>query len=178
MDALHGIQRVSLGVQSLAATLMVVLPAYHLLSWFVFDDWLQRDLAGRGLNVPVEAIGAPELLLAFAAQTLPLLLILLVLYWIHRLFGCYRRGQVFEMGTIRRFRSLAHTLFVYCLVNPLSGAAMSLIVTARQPPGQRMLVIGFGTPELAALIAGGVLAAIGWVMVEAKRLADENAQIV
>lgn len=41
-----------------------------------------------------------------------------------------------------------------------------------------MLVVGFGSPEIAALIAGGVLAAIAWVMVEAKRLADDGAQIV
>jgi len=178
METIRKIGRVSLFMQVLAATFIVVLPSYHVLTWFAVDAWLQHHLAIRGVHIPVGEIIGPKFVFAFLVQTIPLAIELLVLCWMYQLFGCYRRGEVFTISTIDRFRALARMLFVYTIVNPLAGAVVSVIVTTGRPGEPRMLVVGFGTPEIAALIAGGVLATIGWVMVEAKRLADDNTQIV
>jgi hypothetical protein len=171
------IGRVSLLVQVLALLFLVVLPAYHLMSWFAVDGWLQTHLAHRGVHVPVDEIAGSNRVFAFLVQTVPLAIALLVLFWLQRLFAGYRRGEVFTLSSIGRFQAMARMLFLFTIVNPLAGALVSVIVTAGRPDGQ-WIVVGFGTPEIAALIAGGVLAAIGWVMVEAKRLADDNTQIV
>ena len=178
METIRKIGRVSLFMQILAATFIVVLPGYHLLTWFAVDAWLQHHLAIRGLQIPIGETGGPKFAFAFLVETIPLAIELFVLYWIYQLFDCYRRGEVFAVSTIDRFRALARMLFLYTIVNPLAGAAVSVIVTTGRPGEPRMLVLGFGAPEIAALITGGVLAAIGWVMVEAKRLADDNTQIV
>lgn len=170
------IGRVSLLVQVLALLFLVVLPAYHLMSWFAVDGWLQTHLAHRGVHVPVDEIVGSNRVFAFLVQTVPLAIALLVLFWLQRLFAGYRRGEVFTLSSIGRFQAMARMLFLFTIVNPLAGAAVSVIVTSGQP--DELLVIGFGTPEIAALLTGGVLAAIGWVMVEAKRLADYNTQIV
>lgn len=177
-ETLDRIGRVSLLIQGLALLFLVVLPAYHLMSWFAVDGWLQTHLAHRGVHVPVDEIAGSNRVFAFLVQTVPLAIALLVLFWLQRLFAGYRRGEVFTLSSIGRFRAMARMLFLFTLVNPLAGALVSVIVTAGQPDGQRIVVIGFGIPEIAALLTGGVLAAIGWVMVEAKRLADDNTQIV
>lgn len=171
------IGRVSLIVQVLALLFLVVLPVYHLMSWFAIDGWLQTHLAHRGVHVPVDQIAQSNRVFAFLVQTVPLAIALLVLFWLERLFAGYRRGEVFTLSSIGKFRAMAHMLFLFTIVNPLAGALVSVIVTAGRPDGQ-WIVVGFGTPEIAALLTGGVLAAIGWVMVEAKRLADYNTQIV
>jgi hypothetical protein len=175
---MHRIGRVSLLIQGLALLFLLVLPAYHVVSWFVIDGWLQTHLAHRGIHVPVAEIAASNRVLGFLVQTIPLAIALVVIFWLHRLFAGYRRGEVFTLASIGRFRGMARMLFLFTIVNPLAGALVSVIVTAGQPDGQQILVIGFGIPEIAALLTGGALAAIGWVMVEAKRLADDNTQIV
>ena len=48
----------------------------------------------------------------------------------------------------------------------------------RNPPGSRQLVIALSVHDYLALIVGGVLLAVAWIMVEATRIADENASFV
>lgn len=57
-------------------------------------------------------------------------------------------------------------------------AAMSLIFTMGNPVGQRQLSITLAQTHLLVGIAGCMLVVIGWVMVEAARIADDNRQIV
>jgi hypothetical protein len=124
-----------------------------------------------------EIVGSNRIF-GFLVQTIPLAIALVVLFWLYRLFAGYRRGEVFTLDSIGRFRGMARMLLLFTIVNPLAGAVVSIIVTAGQPRSQQILVIGFGVPEIAALLTGGALAAIGWVMVEAKRLAEDSSQFV
>ncbi len=50
--------------------------------------------------------------------------------------------------------------------------------TIDNPPGSRQLGIALSTNDYLALIVGGVLLAVAWVMVEATRIADEHASFV
>jgi hypothetical protein len=52
------------------------------------------------------------------------------------------------------------------------------VFTLDNPPGSRQLVIALSVHDYLALIVGGVLLAVAWVMVEATRIADENASFV
>ena len=45
-------------------------------------------------------------------------------------------------------------------------------------PGQRQLVIGLSWEDYLSLLFGGLLLAMSWAMVEARRIAQENAGFV
>lgn len=49
-----------------------------------------------------------------------------------------------------------------------------LLLIWHNPPGQRRLVLGFGWEDYLCLLFGGLLFAVSWAMVEARRLETEN----
>ena len=60
----------------------------------------------------------------------------------------------------------------------VSRTVAVLAATLSNPPGERMLTIGFGTPDMMGLTTGAAFLAMGLVMREAVRLADDNAGFV
>jgi hypothetical protein len=64
------------------------------------------------------------------------------------------------------------------ILGPISSTALMLAFTLNNPPGSRQLVISLSAHDYLALIVGGVLLAVAWVMVEATRIVDENASFV
>ena len=75
---------------------------------------------------------------------------------------------------MRCFRLLSKALIGWCLVGILTDPLMSIALTLHYPAGERMLSIGLGSPDLTALLVGGILAVITWVMDEARKLKDEQ----
>jgi hypothetical protein len=55
---------------------------------------------------------------------------------------------------------------------------LGLTLTWANPPGQRVLIFTFSIEDFMVAVFGGLVLAIGHVMVEATRLAEDNRQIV
>lgn len=176
METLERIRRVSRTMQCLAMMFIVILPAYQIATWFWVDPWLQNSLVARGIHIAPADIGTLKRGLGFLVQTIPLGIFLLVLFWTQQLFSLYQHGQIFAPGPIRKLRDMARALLLFTIINPLCGAILSVLLTMDQP--EHVLVLGFRSEEITAIFAGGLLLAISWVMLEAKRLADDNTQFV
>ena len=69
-------------------------------------------------------------------------------------------------------------MLAQAILGPLSSAAVFVALTYSNPPGNRQLAISLSLDNYVALIVGGVLLAVAWVMVEATRIADEHASFV
>ena len=67
---------------------------------------------------------------------------------------------------------------VLAVLRPLTTTLLGIVLTMGNPPGQRIVSIGLSIDDYMIAAFGGLILAIGQVMVEAKRLADENRQIV
>ena len=122
---------------------------------------------------------APGAIVALFAANLPMtLLTLYALVTLWRLFGGYLRGQVFTEASTRHLRRIGQSLTAMALVMPLSDTATILALTARNPPGQRMLSVHLGSQHYIVLLLGLVLTAMAMVMHEAQRMAQENAEFI
>ncbi len=55
---------------------------------------------------------------------------------------------------------------------------LGLVLTWGNLPGQRILALSIGIDDYMIAALGGLVLAIGHVMTEAARLADDNRQIV
>ena len=64
------------------------------------------------------------------------------------------------------------------ILGPITSAVLSVALTYNNPPGNRQLAISLSLDNYVAVIVGGVLLAVAWVMVEATRIADDHAAIV
>lgn len=100
------------------------------------------------------------------------------LWQLWSLFGLYANGQVFERASVSRLRRFAWATLGFALAQPLLATAMVLVLTLSNPPGQRMLRLGFGSHDYMGVLVAAVLIAIATVMSDAVRLAEENESFI
>jgi hypothetical protein len=98
----------------------------------------------------------------------------IVLWQLWRLFGRYRQGDVFGPQALRHMRGLGWSMVGLALAQPLLRALMSVAISWGNPPGKRMLQLTVGSNDYALLLLALVLVALGRVMAEAARVAEEN----
>lgn len=164
---------------AMLTTLGMLLIAAAMIAVFLIPDWTRNLLlarlgqAGQGLSL------SPNHLIAAAAITaVPVGVLLFGLWQVRALFLKFADGQVFTLASARLLRNFAGSVLVQAILGPLSSTALMLAFTLSNPQGNRQLVITLSSHDYMALIVGGVLLAISWVMVEATRIADENASFV
>jgi hypothetical protein len=182
----HALPGMAVGPLSrLSATMCVVVAvggafAELALAWV----WLSPTYV-EALVVPRLGLGAETVALdgltrfaGFAVSMLPMAVLFYLLYQAYALFDAYRVGDVFTDNAPVLLRRIGMSMFVLALLRPLTATLLGVVLTASNPPGQRILSIGVSLDDYMIALFGGLILAIGHVMVEAKRLADENRQIV
>jgi Protein of unknown function (DUF2975) len=146
--------------------------------------WLSPS-AVETLVVPRLGLGAMPVtvdvwtrVMGFAVCTVPMVALVWLLYHAYALFDGYRLGHLFTDEASLRLRHIGVSLLALALLRPLTATLLGVVLTLSNPPGQRLIAIGIGFDDYIIAALSGLLLAIGHVMVEAKRLADDNGQIV
>lgn len=167
------------GIMAMLTSLGMLLIAAAMIAVFFIPDWTRNLLlarlgqAGQGLSL------SPGRLTAAAAITAVSVGVLLFGLWqVRMLFLNFANGHVFTLTSARLLRNFAGSVLAQAILGPISSTALMLAFTLDNPPGNRQLVITLSSQDYLALIVGGVLLAVSWVMVEASRIADENASFV
>lgn len=148
-------------------------------SFWSSPEWIAQsapqmtDLAGHAITLDARArwLGA-------AVSLLPLALCWYGLWQLWRLFGHYARGQALTAIAQQPLRRFAWALLLMAPAGPLFRAALGVVFTLGNPPGQRVLAIGISSNDYLLLLVGLLLLAIATVMAEAVRAAEENRQFV
>ena len=174
----HRLRRFS-NVMAGITTAGMVLIAALMTAVFLIPDWTRNFLLAKlgqaGAGLPL----APGRIIAGAAVTaLPVGIMLYGLWQASALLRDFAAGQVFTPLAARRLRDFAGAILAQAVLGPISSAALLLAFTLSNPPGQRQFGIALSINDYLALIVGGVLLAVAWAMVEATRIADENASFV
>ena len=164
---------------AMLTTLGMLLIAVAMILVFLIPDWTHNLLlarlgqAGRDLS-----LSSARLIPGAAITAVPVGVLLFGLWQARALFLNFADGHVFTLASARRLRDFAAAVLAQAILGPLSSTALLLAFTLNNPPGNRQLVITLSVHDYLALIVGGVLLAVAWVMVEATRIADENASFV
>ena len=164
---------------AMLTTLGMLLIAIAVIAVFLVPDWTRNLLLARLGQAGHDLSLSPGRLIAAAAITaVPVGVLLFGLWQVRALFLKFADGQVFTLASARLLRDFAGSVLVQAILGPISSTALMLAFTLNNPPGARQLVIALSSQDYLALIVGGVLLAVSWVMVEATRIADENASFV
>jgi hypothetical protein len=94
------------------------------------------------------------------------------------LFGEYAQGRIFTALGSMRLRRLAWSLIGAAAAQIIARTLHGLVLTMGNPPGKKMLILSVSSNDYSFLIFGVLLLGIAWVMVEATRLAQENAEFI
>lgn len=146
---------------------------------FVIPDWTRNLLLARLGQAGHDLALTPGRVAAGAAITaIPVGVLLFGLWQVRALFADFAKGRVFTPAVAHRLRNFAACVLAQAILGPISSTALLLAFTFSNPPGGRQLGISLSVNDYLALIVGGVLLAIAWVMAEATRIADEHASFV
>jgi hypothetical protein len=95
-----------------------------------------------------------------------------------RLFAYYRDGLIFTSGHVRCFRNIGKALLLWVVFGIIYNTASTLLFSLGNPPGQRILQIGFSSMDFTALVVGSMVLVISWVMDEGRELYEEQVLTV
>ena len=109
---------------------------------------------------------------------LPLALNIVGMVQVWFLFGEYAQGRIFTAIASKRLRLLAWSLIGAAATQIIARTLHGLVLTMNNPPGKKLLVLCVSSNDYSFIIFGVLLLGIAWVMVEATRLAQENAEFI
>lgn len=150
------------------------------LAWiWLSPDYVERFVAPHvGLAPGVAALDGWTRVLGFVLSMVPLSVLLYALNQAYKLFDAYRQGDVFSNTATLRLRRIGLAMLALAPLKPLTGAALSMVLTMTNPPGQKMLSIGISIDDYMIAVFGGLVLAIAHVMIEGERLADDQRHII
>lgn len=150
------------------------------LLWIWLGADLVRDIVVPRIGLasaPVD-LGGGARLAGFAISMVPMAVLFYLLHQAYQLFDSYRVGNVFSALAPIRLRRMGLSMITLAILRPMTGTALALALTAANPPGQRYLALAISLDDYMIAALGGLILAIGHVMVEASRLAEENRQFI
>lgn len=175
MSDLRGVRRVSKVMSALCLFSMLLLPTWIAIIWLEPDLF---RLFAPDSNFKPESWSTTIRVIGFLISMIPSGVLIYGLFRLHRLFQRYATGQIFTTDAARHLKHFAVAILLQSLLQPMRGTALSVLLTFNNPPGKRSVTFHFGSDEIEALVIGGLLLVIAWIMGEGARIAEENRQFV
>lgn len=145
--------------------------------WFYADQ-----IAASSRTVPLRAISFPLSPLTRCGMVLLTGLVTAPTYWglfaLRRFLKACCDEQYLTSQNSRYLKRFAFGLIGSAFLSPVSGAALSVLLTMHNPPGQKMLAISIGSTQLTLAAVGVLLFVLANLLKRASLIAEEHAQII
>lgn len=178
MPDLRRITRTANGLYWVATILLPVLPlivVIGLVRGWADPGWLMTAFPGLPAATAPSGMKSTAVLVLGALTLIP---ITMALAQMRALFARYRAGEILTPPCARHILRSGRALMGLAVLQMVILPLQILVLTADNPPGQRIVSLSLNSETLWLLLAGGLLVTIGWVMTEAARAAEENAGFV
>lgn len=171
---------------------MVFLPLWILFHWFVAtSDWIKGTaietalkngaiymsiLSGaNSLKLHEHTFSIPAKFIGFFGSIILNGIFMCGIFYLIQLFKLYEKGSVFTLQHVHYFKNIGLVVAVYSTLGMMvSDLVFTLATTFDNPPGQRMISIGFGTPNMELLVIAGLMVLTSWIMAEGFKLKEEH----
>ena len=168
------IQRASKRLGYLLLVIFWIMPVINALVWIFINrlpELMYRNMLPYFVSVPLPASAR---LMGFAVVMIPTAVVMSGVFYLMRLFKLYEQGQIFRLANVRCYRNLSRVLLWWFAAGIVHKSLLSVALTLHNPPGRRILTLELGSSDLTALLVGGILAIIAWVMEEGRKLQEEQ----
>lgn len=156
----------------------VVAVGVELGTWVFFETMAPLSQTLSEIPYQIERLDWRNLLAGFAVSGGLTAILVYGLYQLWHLLGHYRHGQVFSRRATARLHRFARAILLYAILSIPAQTLLVLALTISNPVGEREISIGISGFEVGMLVLGFAFLIISWVMREATRMAEDNAQIV
>ena len=172
-----GIRRIALIARALVLVGAAVFALNAVATW-IFPDYAAHIISTTSNGAAVGRLTGGARV-AYVLWDIPSLAIILVALWrLWQLFGEYLHARIFSARALTSLRGFARWTLAAGFWSPIYRAVLSVIATWNNGPGKRELDITLSSDDYLVLLVGVALLAIASVMVEAARVAEDNAGFV
>ncbi|MGF1689308.1 DUF2975 domain-containing protein [Photobacterium japonica] len=95
-----------------------------------------------------------------------------------RLFRNYEHNDIFTLDNALSYQKLGKSVFYWVGGSIVYSTYISVVLSFNNPPGERLVVVGFNGVDAATVLLGFIILIIAWVMKEGYRLADEQRHTI
>ncbi|MEM8580019.1 MAG: DUF2975 domain-containing protein [Pseudomonadota bacterium] len=168
-------KRITVEATLLAATWGAIFALPLVLIWAVSSGFFAQDaVVQRFPNVVrTDSLLGWQLGLAAGLGLLPASVGFWILWQLRGLFALYAQGKALTREAANRVRAIGLGLFGMNVLGIFANTAQTVVLSAGNPLGQRVLAIELGSEEIGLLLMGGLLFVIGRSMAEAVEAAEE-----
>lgn len=174
-ENLTKIKKLSRRLNSVCVFVLFALPIVNVLAW-MFAEHVPEHAIPNALGA--DAIMGPVTfnirLIGAVVCMIPVSVAMAAAWELSKLLKLYAQGVVFGAGNVNCYRNIGKILIAGFFIPLVYDPLMSLVLTIHNPPGKRMISIGFGSDDFEGLFAGVLLILIAWVMDRAREIEDEN----
>ena len=176
MDNLARIKKFSKKFHLLLSFLLVVIPVYYILYWVLINYLPEKLITVNIDSIPLISYKLPIKLqiIGFFTSLLPVSALTYGLLNIRKLFSFYKEGVIFSFEHVGIFKNTSKALLLWVLLSIIYESVKSVLFSAGNPPGSRVVEVGFSSAEITTLMVGGIVLVIAWVMDEGRILTEEK----
>lgn len=160
---------------------MISLPLTALAIWLwpgVFSGPIKGSLADGVEARALLELGAAQRFAALLVMAGGVALQVAALWFLRRTFMEGAAARWFSLDSVRAFRRFAWLCVAMVVYTVFHSSAMSVIVTAHLPQGQRMLNVTFTTENLQFLFGALIMLSVAHMFAAGREIAEENAAIL
>lgn len=100
------------------------------------------------------------------------------LYFLHRAFAQFAKGELFNLINSLNIRRFAIFLLAQSAAKPIYYALSSALLSMNHPAGEKLLAITFGSNEIRAVALAMILWVVSDLLVAGSKLQSENQQFI
>lgn len=176
MNNLTRIKKISENFHLIFSVLLIGIPLYYVVYW-TFLNYFPATLIA--VNVGSNSLTPNHLSFAlrfvgFLISLLPLSALIYGVINIRKLFSFYQKGVIFSFEHVKLFKRISKALVLWIFLSILYESTKSILFSMGNPPGQRIVSIGFGSSEFMTLVVAGIVFVIAWVMDEGRIITEEQ----
>lgn len=158
---------------------IVAYPTFQIWFWLFNPSKFQSLPVANFLSgTNLAAVSNAQIALALAVSLIGALLIGYALYRLANMFKEFIAGNFFAAKTIRHLYVFTLLLLISVIYKIIQTGLLAAVLSWHNPPGQRQLVLNFGSQEISTLFIVGVLLAVTWCFRKAHQIETENKEFI
>lgn len=176
MDNLAKIKKLSRYFYHLISFLLIAIPLYYVGYWAFINHLPAKLITVNIPSTPLIPHSLPFSLqfVGFMVSLLPLSALIYGFLNVRKLFTFYKKGVIFSFEHVIIFRNTAKALIVWVFLSMVYESVKSVLFSIGNPPGSRVIEVGFSSFEISTLLVGGIAFVVAWVMDEGRILREES----
>lgn len=176
MDNLKRIKKISRNFHLLFSVLIVVLPLYYIGYWAFINHFPGTLITVNSVSNPLipNHLSIGLRLTGFLISLFPLTALIYGCVHIRKLFFFYQNGVIFSFDHVNIFKRTSISLILWVFLSIFYESAKSILFSIGNPPGQRVVSIGFSSQEMTTLVVAGIVYIIARVMDEGRMITEEQ----